>query len=76
MTLERFIKDMEEALSELPEGLLSGETEFKKLKAWDSLAVLTVTDTIEMEYGVLLKKEDYQACERVEALYELVHGRQ
>lgn len=70
--METFIKHIEDSLTELPEGGLTAETDFKELKAWDSLAVLTVTDTIDMEYGVLLKKADYQSCATLQDLYELI----
>ena len=72
MTLGTFIDHIVDALSELPEGPLSAETDFKGLRAWDSLAILTVTDTIDIEYGVLLKKEDYHSCTTLEELYQLV----
>lgn len=72
MDLETFIKQVEDSLSDLQEGPLSAETDFKSLKAWDSLAVLTVTDTIDMEYGVLLKKQDYQSCATLRDLYGLI----
>lgn len=75
MDIESFIKEIGDALSELPEGPLTPETDFKNLKAWDSLAILTVTDTIECEYGVLLKKEDYQACSTIRELYQHVNNK-
>jgi acyl carrier protein len=70
--METFLQHIEDSLSEVPEGPLSAETDFKGLKAWDSLAVLTVTDTIDMEYGVLLKKADYQSCVTLRELYDLI----
>lgn len=76
MDLQTFIEQVGEALSELPEGHLTADTDFKSLAAWDSLAVLTVTDTIECEYGVLLKKQDYHACRTLEELFQLVQSRQ
>ena len=75
MSLEQFIGHFSESLEELPDDPLTGETVFKDLKVWDSLAVLTVTDTIDMEYGVLLKKADYADCATVAALYDLVQSR-
>jgi len=72
MDLQNFTRHIEASLADTPPGSLSGETDFKGLKSWDSLAVLTVTDTIDMEYGVLLKKEDYQSCATLGELYELV----
>ena len=72
MDLETFVKNVENSLSDAQEGPLSAETDFKALTVWDSLAVLTVTDTIDMEYGVLLKKQDYQSCATLRELFELM----
>ncbi len=76
MTLEYFIEQVADSLEELPPEPLLADTNFKQLKAWDSLAVLTVTDTIDMEFGVLLKKDDYQSCQTLGELFELVNSKQ
>lgn len=70
--MEIFIKHIEDSLGDVEEGPLTADTDFKRLKAWDSLAVLTVTDTIDMEYGVLLKKEDFQSCVTLQDLYQRI----
>jgi acyl carrier protein len=72
MSLEKFIADFEEAVEDVVAGTLSAETEFKALKSWDSLAVLTVTDSIEMEYRVLLKRDDFMSNESLTDLYKVV----
>ena len=72
MELENFIRQVSDSLADLPEAPLNAETDFKGLKAWDSLAILTVTDTIDCEYDVLLKKDDYQSCVTLRELYDLV----
>jgi acyl carrier protein len=50
-------------------------TAFKELKEWDSLAILTLTDTIDLEYGVLLKKADIESCGTVQSLFDLVQSK-
>ena len=72
MSLGKVIEDFEEAVEDLEAGTLSGRTRFKDLKSWDSLAVLTLTDAIEMEYGVLLNKRLLDDVETVEGLYAYV----
>jgi acyl carrier protein len=72
MSLEKFIADFEEAVEDVAAGTLSADVEFKALKSWDSLAVLTVTDSIEMEYGVLLKRDDFMSNESLTDLYKVV----
>ena len=48
---------------------------FKELKEWDSLAILTLTDTIDLEYGVLLKKSEIESCDSVRSLFDLVQSK-
>ena len=62
----------EAALEAVEPGTLSAQTHYKDLKAWDSLAVLTVTDAIEMEYGFLLNRKHFENAETVEDLYNSV----
>jgi acyl carrier protein len=72
MSLQKFIEDFEEAVEDIEPNSLTAATNFKALEAWDSLAVLTVTDVIDMEYAVLLKKKDFDCARTVEELYDLV----
>ncbi len=72
MDIDTFIEHFTGALEDLPDAPLTPDTVFKALKAWDSLAVLTVTDTIDIEYGVLLKKADFASCESIHDLFQLV----
>ncbi|MGC6455601.1 MAG: phosphopantetheine-binding protein [Coraliomargaritaceae bacterium] len=75
MSLDDFIDTISGLLDEVPAEGLNPLTDFKGLKCWDSLAVLTVTDTVDMECGVLLSKNDYQNCQTLEDLYELICAR-
>jgi len=70
--METFIEDFEAAVDDIEPGSLSMETDFKALKSWDSLAILTVTDTVEFEYGVLLRKDDFNQSATLGALYRLI----
>ncbi len=72
MSINSFIDIFSESIEELPETPLTAEVRFKDLKGWDSLAVLTVTDGIDMEYDVLLRKADYQEQATIGDLYQLV----
>ena len=72
MSLNRFIHILEAAIEAVEPGTLSAQTNYKGLKAWDSLAILTVTDAIEMEYGVLLNRKYFESAETVEDLYEII----
>jgi acyl carrier protein len=72
MRLEKFIEDFEDAVEDVEPGSLNAETVFKGLRSWDSLAILTVTDVVEMEYGVLLNKKSFEGVTTIEELYQLV----
>ena len=72
MRLEKFIEDFEDAVEDVEPGSLNAGTVFKGLRSWDSLAILTVTDVVEMEYGVLLNKKSFEGVSTVEELYQLV----
>ena len=75
MKLDTFIKIFEEAVEDGEVGALTAQTRFKDLKSWDSLAILTVTDTIDMEYGVIPRKPDFESADTLLELFELVQTR-
>ena len=75
MSLDQLINLFEESLDEIPEDFLNGETEFKKLKTWDSLGVLMVIDGVELEFGVLLRKQDFDTITTLAELYEQIKQR-
>ena len=75
MELDTFIRNFEEAVEDVEVGTLTVKTRFKGLKSWDSLAILTVTETIDMEYGVVLRKSDFEIVDTLVELFELVQIR-
>lgn len=76
MSLGKFIEDFEEAVEDIEPGSLTATTKYRELEAWDSLAVLTFTDVIEMEYGVLLSKKRLESVATIEELYQFVLQKQ
>jgi len=75
MELETFIRNFEEAIEDVESGTLAGDTAFRDLKIWDSLAVLTVTDMIDLEYGVLLNKNDLQGVHTIRDVYDCIKSK-
>ena len=75
MEIKIFIQQFEESLDGLDAGTVDETTAFKELKEWDSLAILTLTDTIDLEYGVLLKKTEIESCDSVRSLFDLVQSK-
>lgn len=72
MELKEFITNFEGAVDDVKPGSLDENTVFQSLKSWDSLAVLTVSDVIDMEYGVLLNKNDFKQAQTLGDLYQCV----
>lgn len=75
MEIKIFIQQFEESLDGLELGSVSETTAFKELKEWDSLAILTLTDTIDLEYGVLLRKSEIESCDTVQSLFDRVQSK-
>ncbi len=76
MQIEQFIAQVEDSLYGVDAGTISQDTEFTGLKEWDSLALLNLTDTIDMEYGVLMKKGEIESAGTVLSLFNKVQSRQ
>ena len=72
MEIKDFILQIEDSLDGLDPNSIELSTNFKSLKEWDSLAILTLTDTIDLNYGIILKKAEIESCSSVEELYHLV----
>lgn len=72
MDLETFIKNFEEAVEDVEVGTLAGETVFRSLEQWDSLAVLTVIAMVDGEYDVRLKAKELKQVETLAALHALI----
>jgi acyl carrier protein len=72
MDLEQFIEDFEEAVEDVEVGSLRGETNYKALAVWDSLAILTVIAMVDAEYDVRLKANVLKSCETLAELFALV----
>ena len=75
MQIEEFIIQVEESLEGVCAGSIEPSTAFQELKEWDSLALLTLSESIDIACGVLLKKNEIESCLTVEALFELVQSK-
>ncbi len=75
MSLDKFVNVFETAIEAVESGTLSAQTNYKALREWDSLAILTVIDAIEMEYGILLNGKHFKNTETIEDLYQSIQKR-
>ena len=74
--MEQLIKIIEESLYELEPGSITEKSNVVQLKEWDSLALLIVTDAVDLEFGVLLNKDEIEASRTVFKLYQLILSKQ
>jgi acyl carrier protein len=70
MSLSNFIYNFQNQLEDSQE--IQADTEFKKLKSWDSMTALLVITMIDDEYGVGVSGDDIRKVETVEELYNVV----
>jgi acyl carrier protein len=70
MSLILFIQNLQNQLEDPQE--IQADTEFKKLKSWDSMTALLVITMIDDEYGVGVNGDDLRKVDTVEELYYLV----
>jgi acyl carrier protein len=74
--MEKLISIIEESLYGIDPGTVSEDSNIVQLKEWDSLALLSLTDSIDMEFGVLLKKGDIEGAQSVAELWQLIELKQ
>ena len=76
MKLDTFIKNFEEAVEDVEVGSLSGNTVYRSLEHWDSLAVLTVIAMVDAEYDLRLKAKELKQIETLSELHALLESKQ
>ena len=76
MTLETFIEDFENAVEDVEPGSLTGETVFRSIEQWDSLAVLTVIAMVDADYDVRLKAKELKQAETLTELFSIIETKQ
>ena len=74
--MEQLIKIIEESLYDLEPDSITEESNVVQLKEWDSLALLTFTDAVDLEFGVLLKKDEIEGSGSVLELHQLIVAKQ
>jgi acyl carrier protein len=60
---------------EMPNSSLTGNEGLADLRAWDSLAVLSLMAGIDARYGITLSPETILACDTIRDIAMLVSGR-
>jgi acyl carrier protein len=73
--MKEFIEKFTEVFDDLDPAQVSGETIFRELDDWDSIAGLSVIGMIDEEYGVTFNAEDMRACTTVADLYNRMQSK-
>lgn len=74
MTVEEFVKKVQNELQDTPAELVSPETNYKDLDEWGSLTSLSLISMIEEEYDKLITGSDIRKCNSVKELWEFVEA--
>lgn len=67
--MNEFIEKFAEIFDDMDPATINGETIFREIDDWDSIAGLSVIGMIDEEYGVTFGAEDMKACVTVGDLY-------
>ena len=75
MELKDFISQFVEQFDNLDVSTINGETYFKEMDVWTSMAALMIIGMIDDEYGVKISAKDIRRAETIADLFELVKTR-
>lgn len=70
--MEEFIEKFADIFEDVDPSILSGETRFRELDDWDSIAGLSVMGMVDEEYGVTFNADDMNGCQTICDLYQRV----
>lgn len=73
--MEDFIEKFVEIFDDLDSAAVTGDTKFRELDDWDSIAGLSVIGMVDEEYGVTFNADDMKACQTVADLYNRVQSK-
>ena len=74
MTLEEFVKKVQDELQDTPAEKITADTNYKELDEWGSLTSLSLISMIEEEYDKLITGADVRAHNSVRELWEYVES--
>lgn len=73
--MKDFIEEFVEIFDDLDATAVNGETKFRELDDWDSIAGLSVIGMIDEEYGVTFNADDMRACQTIADLYNRIQSK-
>jgi len=75
MTVEDFIKRIEEEFDDLEPGVLKPESNFREVFEWNSINALILIAMVKTEYDVTINAVDITKSKTVNDLYKIVTER-
>ena len=75
MQIAEFTLHFANAIDEEPLAEAPPDTNFRKLKGWDSMAAFSVMAMIDEQYGVALKDAEMRKTETIQQLFDLVESK-
>ena len=73
--MKEFIEKFAEIFDDVNPESISGETKFRDMDDWDSIAGLSVIGMADEEYGVTLNADDMRACQTIEDLFNKIQSK-
>lgn len=73
--MNEFIEKFADIFDDIDVTSLNGDTKFRDLEDWDSIAGLSVIGMVDEEYGVTFNADDMRACQTIEDLYNMVQSK-
>ena len=70
--MQNFIEKFAEIFDDIDVASVNGDTKFRELDDWDSIAGLSVIGMFYEDYGVTFNAEDMRACQTVADLYNRI----
>ena len=72
ISLEEFVKSIENELEDIESGTLTPEKNYKELDEWSSMYALIIIAFVDSEFDVELTGDDLRKCNHLKDLYELI----
>ncbi|MGC8864635.1 MAG: acyl carrier protein [Bacteroidales bacterium] len=75
ITIEDFIKKIEDEFDELEPGKLKPESVFREMFDWNSINALVLIAMVKTEYDVTLNADDLVKSKTVKDVFEIIQSR-
>ena len=75
VTIEEFIRKLEEEFEDIERGVLQPSTDFRTIEDWGSMHALIIIALIDTEYDVTLTGADMRSVTTIQELFDLVKSK-